>query len=318
MKKLLSAVLVVVAAAGCGLDPADRFRDAVPSANQVKIEVPGKTGQALSGGSTRQDGLEGQIAGFYQVTRGVTVVVNGAALLVLGLVKGITDHQPTQLNGNTAVWGPHTDPLSPNTWRFTVNCQTQNECAYMLEGRGKNEPDSAFRAVLTGTHERTGNDLGKGSFVIDWDTAQTLPEHDANVGKAAYQYSHVSAASPVLVDATFTQVRDADTGNRVNATYKFSQEPNAGGRFEFTVIKNITGTPALEALTINSRWQHSGAGRADVRAVGGDLAQPATASECWDSNFLSRYLAVSFDPAQDYGQESACAFGTAQYPAATP
>ena len=53
-----------------------------------------------------------------------------------------------------------------------------------------------------------------------------------------------------------------------------------------------------------------------MKLSGGDVPNPpgqATANECWDTNFLSQYLNVSYDPTQNYGQESVCAFTPAQY-----
>src|SRR5262245_20617043 len=119
MKRIVALIASVLTAA-CGVDRADQFRRGVPQANDVKINVPGTAGQALSGTAQRRDALEGQRADFYVLTRVVTLVINGGTVAVLGLVKAITDHPPTTLNANTAVWGPHTEALSPNTYKFTV------------------------------------------------------------------------------------------------------------------------------------------------------------------------------------------------------
>jgi hypothetical protein len=78
--------------------------------------------------------------------------------------------------------------------------------------------------------------------------------------------------------------------------------------------KNFYGGPAIELLTVNSRWLETGAGRADVRLTGADLgAAGATVNECWDTNFLSRYFVASFDPAAHWGTETVCALPTAEY-----
>jgi hypothetical protein len=53
--------------------------------------------------------------------------------------------------------------------------------------------------------------------------------------------------------------------------------------------------------------------------TGGDLATvpaPATASECWDSNFLSVYMTNSYgDATKLWGAETMCAFTPAMYSA---
>jgi hypothetical protein len=40
---------------------------------------------------------------------------------------------------------------------------------------------------------------GSGSFVVDWDGAQTLPEHDTNLGKATFDFGRPSASAPVRI-----------------------------------------------------------------------------------------------------------------------
>ncbi len=319
--KRRSLLLAALMLTGCGLEQADQFRRGFPQASHVKLEVPEKAGQALVG-VERQE-LQGQRSGFYQTTRLVTVVVNGGTGLVLGLVKAITDHRPTSIQGKTAVWGPHTDALSPNTYKFTVTEIAPHEYEYALEGRGKSEPDSAFRKLLTGKHkpalDPTGQPLehfGEGSFLLDWNEAQKLPEHDDNVGTAAVTYARLSLTTDTRIDVLFRQVKDRESGKLVDADYRYVAKPNDGGTFEFNLLKNIDNLPsrpALETMTIKSRWKQTGAGRSDVKAKGGDLQAEATANECWDESFNSQFLQLSFDPGQSYGSESVCAFTAPEY-----
>ncbi len=312
MKKLVAAAMVMATAA-CGVDKGEPFRSGFPYSDTVKMNVPGSS-KALSASGTRQDGLEGETAQFYSFTRGITVMVNGAAGLILTLVEKITDNPPTSVKGNVAVWGPHTDPLSPNTYRFTVTKTGASDFSYVLEGKGKTEADTAYRAVLSGNHAAVAKKFGHGSFLLDWDKAAELPEHDANnVGTAQFTYAHDTAAAPVSIDATFTNVKDKESGQRVNAGYKYGATAGQGGSFDFTMAKNFVLGAGIENLTVRSRWQESGAGRSDVKGTGGDLTTPMSVSECWDSGFLSRYFTASFDVKQNYGQESVCAFATAEY-----
>lgn len=318
----MNRFLVAAAAfalAGCGLfGQQASFKDGVPSSDVVKLTVPERSGQPLSGEGTRKDGLEGEQADLYKLTRAVTVTVNGGTVAVLGLIALITNEEPTTASKDSATWGPYTDSLSPNTWRLVVNRVAQDQYNYSLEGRGKNEPDSAFRAVLTGNHKHMGKNLGKGTFLIDWDVAKTLPEHDANVGKADFTYSRETTSAEASIEVAFHQVLDKDTGKLVDANYLYKKRPNSGGNFEFTIKKDMVVGVALESASINSRWSEDGAGRSDVKVKGGDLATEATASECWDQNFLSRFLELSYDPSKNYGSNSACAFQSAQYSVLAP
>ncbi|MEW5740507.1 MAG: hypothetical protein AB1938_16385 [Myxococcota bacterium] len=313
MKRALLMAAAVLA--GCGVDEAQQFRDGFPKADEVKLNVPGASGtQPLSGASTRRDGLEGELSLFYAFTRGVTVTVNGGAAAVLMLVEEITEYPPSAVTQDTATWGPHTNALSPNTWRFTVTRHAPNEYSYVLEGKAKTEADSGFRVVLSGSHVKTGHKLGTGTFLIDWDVAQTLPEHDANVGRVGFAYARPAVGSTLSIDAAFDDVRDSDTGQRVDAQYRYRETPGNGGSLEFQVNKDlIATTAALEVVTVKSRWAQSGAGRSDARVSGGDAPASAVVSECWDSGFLSRYAQASWDPALGYGTPAACAFPSAEF-----
>lgn len=312
MKKLLLGSALLLSTA-CGVDRADAFRQAVPRAKDVALSVPSKAGQPLTGPGTRRDGLEGERAYFYAVTRAVTLVVNGATAAVLNLVENITRYPATTVGEDSAVWGPHTDPLSPNTWKLTVTRTAPDTYSYVLEGKGKTEGDSAYRVVLSGSHQATGAHLGQGTFLLDFDRAQELPEHGKDVGAVAVTYARPSLTSTVQVDAAFTQVLDEETGQRTDAAYRFWQTPGQGGRFEFAQHKDMVIGAALERLSVTSRWLESGAGRSDVSLSGGELATPATANECWDADFLSRWAAATFDPKLNWGAASSCAFTAAEY-----
>ena len=112
---------------------------------------------------------------------GVTGIVNGATGLVLVLVKTIVSFPPTTHNDDTAVWGPHSEPLDKNAWRLTVTRVEPHVFSWALDGKAKADADSAFVTILSGVHTRAVNahgrpieNYGSGSFVVDWDMAQSL------------------------------------------------------------------------------------------------------------------------------------------------
>ncbi|MCY1021651.1 hypothetical protein [Pyxidicoccus sp. MSG2] len=312
-KSLLCAALLV---AGCDSAKNDEesFREGLPSKDMVEMKAPKKNGQGLTSAFYGQ----GQTAEYYQLTVGAAVTVNGGTLAVLNLIEEIVKHTPTSIEGDVAVWGPHTDALSPSTWKLTVTRTDDDTYSWVLEGKAKNAEDSAFVAFLSGSHtaavdadgERVKG-YGSGEFLIDWEKMRTLPNQNQNdMGTAEIQYSRTDAKAVASVVAQFHQVRDEEVqGGRVDANYSFKQAPGAGGELDFVLKKNIDTDPARtkrEDLSIKSRWEATGAGRSDIELSGGDLFGKATVSECWDSNFLSAYFAVSFNPAVGYGTVSAC------------
>ena len=256
---------------------------------------------------------------------------------MLGLVKAITDYPPTSVEGDTAVWGPYTDPLSANTYRLTVMRQAPHVFAWKLDGKGKTADDSAFVTILSGVHTRAvdaqGNPMegfGSGNFVIDWDAADTLPQHDTNVGQMAFTYSRQSPTATVTNNVTFTNILDncdpancSTHGQIFDALYAYAATPGSGGDLQYGATENfVATTTANETLSLHSRWMETGAGRTDVQVTGGDVGTAVdTSSECWDSNFLSVYSAASYDPNDptvDWGAESSCAFPSAALVSLSP
>jgi hypothetical protein len=322
---LALALAAPLASGACGrLDGGDEYRQGVPHHEDIAIVVPGGDAQTgaltAEGVAVTQGALLGQQAELYRLTRGVTAVVNGGTIAVLALVRTITAFPPTDIGDDVAVWGPHTEALSPNTWRLTVHRLARGQFQYLFEAKPKTAPDTAYLTILSGHHNvaTTGSGLrrranlpayGSGDFDINWDNAQMLPEHDDNVGTAHFVYSRPAAGADANIAVTFHQVMDKDTGMRIDAQYAFVQTPASGGSFQFTLTKNeILTTAALETLTVRSRWQQTGAGRSDVKMVGGDLAATeATVNECWDSNFASVYMTNSYgDAAKMWGAAASC------------
>jgi hypothetical protein len=334
MKRLTSLCalmgLFAAAFAGAGCRKVDdEFQGAVPTREAVVLHLPGAPDDG--GASTNASGavtsaLLGQQADTYTVTRTATTAVNGGTWAVLTLVKTIVDYPVTKVEGDTAVWGPSTDPLSKNTWRLTVTRLEPHKFHWLFEGRAKTATDADFVGVVSGTHtasvDAQGQHLegfGSGDFVIDWDAAATLPEHDANVGKSSFTYSRLTTDAIVTIDVDFTGIKD-DKGVPYDAEYRYTETPGAGGQLQYAEDKDNYPDPgdtgsAKEHFTIHSRWQEDGTGRCDLEDSGGDLGSVVGhASECWDSNFQSVYMSEDYDTMAGWGAPTACtAFTSAQY-----
>jgi hypothetical protein len=332
---ILGALGAVVALAGCGRVDDSAFEGSVPTKDTVAAVLPGSattTSSSLtaSGLTTRKSALLGDVAADYTTTVAVTTIINGAVGAVLDLVKTVISYPATSVEGDVAVWGPHTDPLSANTWRLTVTRVAPHEFNWAFDGRAKTADDSAFVTILSGAHTQTldgaGHAIegfGSGTFTLDWDAADTLPQHDANVGQAAFTYSRLDPSATATVDVTFTNIRDNcdpittgcnTSGQIFNALYAYSATPGNGGDLQFGATEDfyqVPGSSLKETRSLHSRWQETGAGRTDLQSTGGDYGVTVnTSSECWDSNFASTYSAASYAPTDDslnYGAESSCA-----------
>jgi hypothetical protein len=326
---VLLSVSAMVALAGCVPLGDNDYQGSVPTAENVSLAVPAGT-TAASDGTTRS-ALLGEQADSYVLTRAVTDIVNGATGAVLLLVKTIVSYPPTSVHGDTAVWGPGSQPLEKNAWRLTVTRVEPHVFTWALDGKPKAADDTAFVTILSGTHTRAVNshgrpieNYGSGSFRVDWDAAQTLPDHDNAVGVATFTYSRTSPVAVTTIDVDFNGIKDDPPSTELyNAIYRYTATPGAGGDLKYAAKRDYYPDPhpsnsALEDFTIHSRWQETGTGRTDYQATGGDIATagvaPVTGSECWDTAFLSTYRNVSYDPASaNWGDEASCSFASASF-----
>lgn len=310
--KRFTAILATAMFTGCGAADLEDFRAASPSRQGIDIKTPSSSSQALTTSDLgqAQQGL-GQLAPWYVATRAATSTVNSATRFVLSLCEEIVSHEPTTLNGDQAVWGPHTGPLSLNTFKFTVTKKSDGSYDYALEGKRKTAADSEYSVLLDGNHAPGGKrHVGKGTFTVFWNAIRALDSLQNNTGSATFNYER-NDHGDVALSANFLE----SSGKA--AVYEFSQVAGGDGSFEFATSVDWrelpANTSALERFSIKSRWTSDGPGRADLKASGGDLAQDVTLSECWNADFLRVYYADSLGFTQTEGSEAACAFAPASY-----
>jgi hypothetical protein len=333
---VVGSLTAMLALGGCKMLDGGEFAGSTPTAENVALAIPasGNTQSALTAGDgTKVSALLGEEADSYKLTRAVTGVVNGATGLVLILVKTIVSFPPTTVDGDTAVWGPHSEPLDKNAWRLTVTRLEPHVFSWALDGKAKNADDSTFITILSGTHTRAVNgrgrpieNYGSGTFLVDWDAAQTLPDHDNAVGVATFVYSRTAPDAVTTIDVDFKGIKDDPPSTELyDAIYRYTATPGAGGDLKYAAKRDYypeqhASGSAKEDFTIHSRWQQTGTGRTDYQLTGGDVATdglaPVTVSECWDTSFVSTYRVLSYDPTdvqQNWGAETSCSFPNASF-----
>lgn len=282
--------------------PSDLQR-AIPTADQVRIELPGGAERAV-----------GDLAEWYVATRNVTRTFNGGAGWVLVLVHTIIQFPVTTVNGDTYTWGPWSDALDPAEYRLDVTALADGTYAYQLSGRSKTEPGADFEVVIDGTADpRPGELKGNGAFLIDFDASRRVNPIDADPdarGTVGVNYDLAARHLDLAIMST------DDNGQPVMADYAYNRTLDGGGDMVFNVDGDAGGTDAQERITLRSRWQANGQGRADARLMGGDLTVEAIASECWGENFRRVYYTDNQSFAPTEGDVADCAFGTADLPPA--
>jgi hypothetical protein len=282
-------------------DAPDEIKRAIPQADQVQIKLPGGAERTV-----------GEIAPWYKATRDVTRTFNVGAGWVLVLIHTIVQYPVTTIDGDTYTWGPWSDALDPAEYKLDVTDMGDGTYEYKLSGRSKTEPNAQFEVLIDGNADpRMGDLKGNGDFRVDFDAGRRVNPIDADPNARGTVDVHYDLAARHLDLGIATT---DDLGRPVTADYAYNETADGGGDMVFNIEGDAGGTDLKEEITLRSRWLMDGRGRADARLAGGDLADGATASECWSTAFRRVYYTDSVNFAPTEGQLSECAFGTSDLP----
>ncbi|HEY2410325.1 MAG TPA: hypothetical protein VGI10_30175 [Polyangiaceae bacterium] len=326
-------LLATVFATGCALkheDPADEYREAVPSAQSVNIDGPGSangTSSTAALSSAPQAHTLGSAppgtpdpsgyAKWYGFTRDERDGVNSITLAILGGVSLIVHSEPTSTTSDSATWGPYTDALDPASYRLRVQRVAPGEYDYVLEGRPKaSSSDADYQTVLSGKgYGRNDARHGQGAFTVDLDAARALDpyKHPNDSGSVAFEYQ-----LPANIDDDLTALPRTISATVVpqgESHYAIESQANVDhtGSLHVTAHADIDAskTTALEDVQVESRYRADGAGRADITISGGDVPATigtVTASECWGSDFMRSYYTDSANIEPSAGDAAACVY----------
>lgn len=317
MKRLGSILAAATLMTACAPeDDVDGVRNVLPSAEAVRIKVPGETGGEKPG--KHEAALLGETAEFYRFTRVVSRDINGGAAFVLILVKTIVSYPVTSIEGDTYIWGPWSDALNPSEYRLTVRQNAALDYEWSLEGRRKSDGASApFEAVVAGVATPGRPNRGSGTFTIDFDTAEKLdPVGNDAQGQLSATYDLESDPASLIIDYERDAAQPDGTIAKATLHYEYAEASDRSGDFQFSLHGDLDENgSAWERADVRSRWLPTGEGRADVKIQGGDMGTvTVTASECWDASFGRVYWqdSVNWQPVE--GEVSACAFAEAKLP----
>lgn len=304
MKSLLAATCTLGLVACVQQDAApEEIQRAIPTADQIKIKLPESTERTI-----------GQLANWYVATRDVTRTLNGGTVWVLILVHTIVQFPVTSVSGDTYTWGPWSEALEPAEYKLDVRAVGDGTYEYRLSGRSKTQANAQFEVVIDGLADpRAGDDKGSGEFSVDFDAGRRVNPIDSGDGKGTMRASYDLAKGHL----DLTLMSTDPSGAPASASYAYNEKADGSGDMVFNINGNIDDKEKLENVTLRSRWQSTGAGRADARIKGGDLGTlQATASECWDTKFGRVFYTDSVGFAQTEGSPAACAFATEDLPQA--
>jgi len=297
MKKTLAFMtLVMFTATGClekdegGSEAA--ARDAIPSAEFLKIAMPASDGTAKP--------IVGQVSPFYLVTLGTALQLNLSVGAFLTLVRIIVAFPVTSIEGDTWVWGPWHDEGKPGEYRLSVRLNEEGNYEWNLEGRKFGET-GAFVALVRGLAEPGRPNRGAGAFSMDFELAKTIDPNSEGDGTLSVTYDLERNPITLELDAEV----DASTFH-----YSYAEKNDGSGDLTFQLHADSDDPGAdLEDMGFHSRWQRGGAGRADVSVSGGDMGSATvTATECWNQLFRRTYYSDSVAWSPTEGSASSCVF----------
>ncbi|MBE7449710.1 MAG: hypothetical protein HS111_12665 [Kofleriaceae bacterium] len=300
---LVTAAVLGTSLAGCIQDNEGPHAVArvLPRAEDVRIKLPDTAAASAF--------AVGDVATWYVATRDVTRTLNGGTAFVLVLIHTIVLFPPTTVDGDTATWGPHSDPLDPAEWRLTVTAQGDGSYDWALDGRSKLAAGTAFETIIAGNAAPGGT----GDFVLDFDAAERVNPID-NHGRGLVTVAYDLGARRLAMG--IDTVEDlAGTPTDVHFDYAYAEGSDRSGDMVFTILADSADPgPEREEATLRSRWLATGAGRADVRLRNGDLEVEVTASECWNTMFRRVFYTDSASWLPTEGDAADCAFADVDLP----
>lgn len=315
MRTILFAPLLVLAACnlpGAGDDGSAFHDDVLPREEQVRIDFPEE------GASAKAEGEVTTWARYYVTTREVTEHVNGLIAYILGTVSFVVATQEprwSDTEANVAVWGPYSDsgldPVETGLWVKAEDDGSYSWAIFQVPNGGDIETDAVI--VVAGEVDAGATrDVASGAFVADFTTAASLDPAVGLTGAFAVEYAYDEDG--VVASAGFQEYGAADRGERIDALYAYAQDWEGAGTMDLAWLDDLNVTGTDELLTMRSRWQADGQGRADATISGGDLGVEAVmASECWGTDFATSYWSDSIGYFESEGSVDACAFAEAEY-----
>ena len=256
-------------------------------------------------------------AEYYLLTARVTDDVNGLIGSVLTMVDSLTEAPPSfsDVEANTAVWGPFSGPLEPSEYALFVHLDDDTGVyTWSINGRAAGTEDQWTGFVVGQVEPGATADVSRGWFALDFDQVALLdPTSDA---RGVFVSAYDIAVDDVSASVGFEEFIGDDNEEPVNALYHYEQIDGGDGLMDLAFEHDVNpedGTGTDELSIIRSRWTASGSGRADAYTTGGDLGDVvANATECWSSTFEAVYYQDSFSPVEE-GDPELCAFDEAEW-----
>lgn len=307
MTRVTLAAAALVALAACGNYSTEdlRFVAALPTRDDLRVEVPA---QAPAAGALTACGAgTSEVWGWAKPT---SDKLNGAVDFVLGLVDAVRRRPPSWRDDDARAWGPWDDDRHPGRELSVVIARTYPaelggapRHAYLLQARPKGS--ATWTPILAGNFDGASARRGSGGLALDFDAIWSLAMNDADTPHGTMLVRYARSADPATVEIVLGQ----DGFGVVQFGYRYAGWTDGRGWFAYG-FRNAAG----DLLTVGVGFDAAGAGDAQVafQTAGG-----ATGGfrQCWDASACLVYV---LDPASYSCAAAPCSLGDATACAAVP
>jgi hypothetical protein len=306
---------------GLGDGTASRFSQGVPNPDNVVLSIPA---------DPLPNGLRvGETAEYWSQTMRKTSSVNGSVDGLLSAIRRMAELEPYEESETQAVWGPVTPDDSEITSMLVITETGPGQFDFDYQIRPASSDDDAdFRSLIAGSNtvlDQPGSQVAeRGFFVLDWTNFNAVDPEFEFVGTMTVHYDASDGAfrsvEVIYADFHSAVASDGVLSEPVDMTYRYLRYVDGAGELQFAFAGNVhddaEAKPLEETYRVRSRWTTSGAGRADVRISGTDVATDlaeqglteteVALSECWDDGFLRVFFERSPAGSEDDGEAAAC------------
>jgi hypothetical protein len=292
----LSLAAVTVLGAACGNYSTDDidFQLAVPQREELSTRMPG---QAL----VRPDAAE-----YYRATRDVSTLFNMVVVELIGLVDTVRATPPSARNGDERVWGPFRHRADGN-WEVRLRMSRDFSAGepsfrYVFEVHRVGLAAGPWELLLSGTF---GLHRGHGEMILDLTQARKSGYPVAefkDLQRLVLRYQR--RRTPIELEMTVENVAESPNPG---SSYRYLENADGSGELTFSSRRQNL---AVQAVEVRSRWNPTGAGRADARITEGTYAMGnSLLIDCWDADGRATYVLREYGTRREEGSAASCVFG---------
>jgi len=322
---------LILGLSACGGNPleapvsSETLVAALPTSEMLVIPYP-ETSAAADQSSTRMSTAdasceaEGEeaFATFYTHGCGMAHYVNWVVNDVLSMLANVTSDPPSQSDENVYLWGPYENEAEDWVTTFLMERRADGAYEYVTQAKHLSEGDDAWLSIVTGRVEAgVSETLNVGEFVVSYDNMATLTG-DSGGGIALFSYDRLDLQT--AVEATMEGLVDED-GISHDIVVDYDVYTDGSGVLRYALTADIyvpdgevENQTLQETARINTRWQPTGAGRADLTITDGDLGETvAYRSQCWGVDYVASYQVSYYEAPQTFveeGDSSQCVYET--------